>query len=87
MPNPNHGQVTPALNTIETALISAIDQTALSHSILNDLSSLFTAIRKNTDRSDLNHNLAGIGQYLADEWATLLDRQSEELNALMEVKS
>jgi len=60
-------------------LNDAIDNASLCYSILNDLSSLFLAIKSSSDEHSQIRKLANIGQYLADDWANMIDCAREEL--------
>ena len=85
MSNPT--QVAPATRPNHTILNKAIDVTSLGHSTLRDLGALFKAIRDTSDEYSSAHELANIGQYLADNWANMLDGERESLEQMREVQS
>lgn len=68
-----------AIDAALMKVISAVDATALAQSCFNDLSSVFVAIKTLSDEHTTIHALAGIGQYLADDWGNLNDCEREEL--------
>jgi hypothetical protein len=63
-------------------ITKTIDTTALAQSGFSDLGALFLAIRSACDQHTNPYQLAGIGQYLADEWINTLDGELETLEAL-----
>jgi hypothetical protein len=58
-----------------------MNTTALAQSGFSDLGALFLAIRCACDKHTNPYQLAGIGQYLADEWINTLDGELETLTA------
>ncbi|MGD9170052.1 MAG: hypothetical protein PVI97_08330 [Candidatus Thiodiazotropha sp.] len=62
-------------------ITKTIDTTALAQSGFSDLGALFLAIRSACDKHTNPYQLAGIGQYLADEWINTLDGELETLAA------
>jgi hypothetical protein len=58
-----------------------MDTTALAQSGFSNLGALFLAIRSACDKHTHPYQLAGIGQYLADEWINTLDGELETLAA------
>jgi hypothetical protein len=59
-----------------------MDTTALAQSGFTDLGTLCQAIRRACDQHTNPYQLAGIGQYLADEWIDRLDGDLETLAAM-----
>lgn len=47
----------------------AVDITTVQHASISDLGALFSAIRKASDEHTEAYRLAGMGMYLADDWA------------------
>ncbi|HBO5011039.1 TPA: hypothetical protein L4X14_006326 [Pseudomonas aeruginosa] len=62
----------------------AYDSIELAVSTLYDLSAIFRAIYQAEQFPSHNKRLAGVGQYLADDWGSLLDGQAGELKAMLE---
>ncbi|MES9854675.1 MAG: hypothetical protein ABW170_22925 [Candidatus Thiodiazotropha sp. L084R] len=60
-------------------LARAMDTTALAQSGFNDLGALCQAIQSTCDQHSKPYQLAGIGQYLADDWINTLDGELETL--------
>jgi hypothetical protein len=58
-------------------ITKTMDTTALAQSGFSDLGALFLAIRSACDKHTNPYQLAGIGQYLADEWINTLDGELE----------
>ncbi len=56
---------------------SFIEALNLSVSSVSDLGTLFKAIREASEEHTPAFELAGIGQYLSDDWANLIDVQRE----------
>lgn len=77
----NHTQVTP--EALDLAA-KAYDTVELAVSTLYDLSAIFRAIYQAEQSPSHNKRLAGVGQYLADDWGSLLDGQVGELKAMLE---
>jgi hypothetical protein len=63
-------------------LAKAIDTTELAQAGFNELGALCQAIRHTCDKHTNPYHLAGIGQYLADDWVNTLDGELEMLKAL-----
>lgn len=63
-------------------ITKTMDTTALAQSGFSDLGALFLAIRSACDKHTHPYQLAGIGQYLADEWINTLDGELESLKAM-----
>ncbi|MGD8914015.1 MAG: hypothetical protein PVJ68_14915 [Candidatus Thiodiazotropha sp.] len=63
-------------------LARAEDITTLAQSGFSDQGALFQAIRSACDKHTNPYQLAGIGQYLADDWINTLDGELETLAAL-----
>jgi hypothetical protein len=63
-------------------ITKTMDTTALAQSGFSDLGALFLAIRSACDKHTNPYQLAGIGQYLADDWINTLDGELETLKAL-----
>jgi hypothetical protein len=63
-----------------------MDTTALAQSGFSDLGALFLAlflaIRSACDQHTNPYRLAGIGQYLADDWINTLDGELETLEVV-----
>jgi hypothetical protein len=59
-----------------------VETIALAQSGFNDLSVLGQAIRSACDQHTNPYQLAGIGQYLADDWINTLDGELEMLKAI-----
>lgn len=79
MANPT--QVTPEAFDLA---VRAYDTVNLAVSTLYDLSAIFRAIHLAEELPSHNKRLAGVGQYLADDWGGLLDSQLSELKALLD---
>ena len=60
----------------------ARDTTELAQSGFNDLGALCQAIRCTCDQHTHPYQLAGVGQYLADDWINTLDGELETLAAM-----
>jgi hypothetical protein len=60
-------------------ITKTMDTTALAQSGFSDLGALFLAIRSACDKHTNPYQLAGIGQYLADDWINTLDGELETL--------
>jgi hypothetical protein len=73
---------TPIACPASSLLNKAIDNAALCHDCFHDLGSLFKAIRITSTKKTTAYELAGIGQYLADEWGNTIDCECETLNEL-----
>jgi hypothetical protein len=67
-------------------LARTMDTTALAQTGFNDLGALCQAIRCTCDQQTNPYHLAGIGQYLADDWINTLDGELEMLKALRRVR-
>jgi hypothetical protein len=63
-------------------ITKTMDTTALAQSGFSDLGALFLAIRSTCDKHTNPYQLAGIGQYLADDWINTLDGELETLEAV-----
>jgi hypothetical protein len=68
-------------------LTRAEDTITLAQSGFNNLSALCQAIRSACDKHTTPYHLAGIGQYLADDWINTLDGELEILAALRRTQS
>ncbi len=79
MANPT--QVTPEAFDLAA---KAYDSVELAVSTLHCLSAIFRAIYQAEQFPSHNKRLAGVGQYLADDWGSLLDGQAGELKAMLE---
>ncbi|HCK4556869.1 TPA: hypothetical protein N0G95_003776 [Pseudomonas aeruginosa] len=79
MANPT--QVTPEAFDLAA---KAYDSVELAVSTLHCLSAIFRAICQAEQFPSHNKRLAGVGQYLADDWGSLLDGQAGELKAMLE---
>lgn len=77
---------TPAARPHITILNKAIDATSLGYATLRDLGALFRAIRDTSDEYSPARDLANIGQYLADDWANMLDGEREGLEQMRKVR-
>lgn len=77
----NHTQVTPEAFDLAA---KACDTVELAISTLYDLTAIFRAIYQAEQFPSHNKRLAGVGQYLADDWGSLLDGQVGELKAMLE---
>lgn len=62
-------------------ITKTMDTTALAQSGFSDLGALCQAIRSACDKHTNPYQLAGIGQYLADDWINTLDGELETLAA------
>ena len=60
----------------------ASDATHLGLTSLHDLNSLFSAISSAAEKETDAFRLAGMGQYLCDDWARLLDAEHKEFIAM-----
>ena len=68
-------------------LLDAVDAVNLNHSNMEGMEALFTAITRAADKpasSDEIKHLAGIGQYLADQWGYLANEERAKVNELWE---
>ncbi|EXJ14862.1 hypothetical protein [Imhoffiella purpurea] len=74
---------TAPIATISQAQRVADDLDSLTQRILGDLEALFVAVQDATDRHPKANQLAGIGKYLAQDWANLLASNLEELQAAL----
>ncbi|MES9854780.1 MAG: hypothetical protein ABW170_23470 [Candidatus Thiodiazotropha sp. L084R] len=63
-----------------------MDTTALAQSGFNDLSALCQAIQSACGQHSKPYHLAGIGQYLADDWINTLDGELETLATLRQTQ-
>ncbi|TJZ66388.1 hypothetical protein [Chitiniphilus eburneus] len=61
------------------SLNQAIDQATLAQQCFADLSALFRAIARLSDTYTSAHELATLGNTLAQDWANLCDVEREEL--------
>lgn len=75
----------PLKNTGDN-LMDAIDTTSLCYSVINDLSTLFRAIKSQSDKYTEAHKIAVIGQYLSEDWANMLDCEGTRLKEEYETK-
>ncbi|QBI78084.1 hypothetical protein [Pseudomonas phage vB_Pae_CF208a] len=66
------------------AIVGELHSIELAVSTLYDLSAIFRAIYQAEQFPSHNKRLAGVGQYLADDWGSLLDGQVGELKAMLE---
>jgi len=67
-----------ANSSAQGVIKEALDMTTVQHASISDLGALFSAIRKTTDEHSEAHKLAGMGMYLADDWAEIaMDAKSE----------
>tara|TARA_R110002074_G_scaffold402332_1_gene607508 strand:+ start:15518 stop:15751 length:234 start_codon:yes stop_codon:yes gene_type:complete len=67
-------------NTSTQAVINqAIDITDVQQSSIADLGALFSAIRKISDEHSEAYKLAGMGMYLADDWAEMAENSKSDL--------
>lgn len=80
--------------TIDAALdaVRAVsDTTSMEEECFIRLSGLFGAIKQLSDEHSTVHSLAGIGEYLADEWLDLSmserDNLKESWNSLLAIKA
>jgi hypothetical protein len=64
----------------------AVDTIILAQSGFNDLSVLYQVTRSTCDQQTNPYHLAGIGQYLADDWINTLDGELEMLKVLRRVQ-
>jgi hypothetical protein len=80
-------QQPPADCQAYTLLAKAIDITELAQAGFNDLGVLCQAIRNTCDQQTDPYHLAGIGQYLADDWINTLDGELEVLKAIRQPQS
>lgn len=68
--------------------IDSVDAASLARACLRDLSGVFMAIKKLSEEHTTIHTLAGIGLYLADDWANLVcEELNAELDSLRSVKN
>ena len=67
-------------------ITKTMDTTALAQSGFSDLGALCQAIRCACDKHTNPYQLAGIGQYLADEWINTLDGELETLAAVRQAQ-
>jgi hypothetical protein len=81
-PRPKSGAA-PTWEMVSTAYDAAV----LAQSCLTQLAALFDAIQALRERSLAVRELASIGNYLADDWAGLLEAQCEDLKQAMEERS
>jgi hypothetical protein len=63
-------------------ITKTMDTIDLAQSGFSDLGALFLAIRSACDKHTNPYQLAGIGQYLADDWINTLDGELETLAAM-----
>jgi hypothetical protein len=74
-------------NHITSGIITkTMDTTALAQSGFSDLGALCQAIRSACDKHTNPYHLAGIGQYLADDWINTLDGELETLAAMRQTQ-
>lgn len=64
--------------------IQTYDAKHLTMKCFEDLSSLFDAIRSVSQENSTAYKLAGIGRYLADDWANTADCELENIQALLD---
>lgn len=77
---------TPAGNgSTRELVLRAHDVSSLGRSTFADLAGLFNAIKELSREGSTVHRLAGIGAYLADDWANLNDCEREALEAALEM--
>ena len=76
------------LVTCQTCAVlgKAYDNNVFAHSCINDLGSLFQAIRQTSRKHSTIYHLAGIGQYLADDWSNALESEGETLIELKKLQ-
>jgi len=58
-------------SSAQDVIKQVLDMTTAQHASISDLGVLFSAIRKATDEHSEAHKLAGMGMYLADDWAEM----------------
>lgn len=68
-----------ANTSTETVITQAVDMTAVQHASISDLGALFSAIRKISDEHSEAYRLAGMGMYLADDWAEMAENSKSDL--------
>jgi len=66
-------QTIPENNTLSDTVDESITALNLSNQSINDLGTLFTAIREASDKHSAAYELAGIGQHLSDSWGSMVD--------------
>jgi hypothetical protein len=81
-----NNQASPTSYQTCVILDRTMDTTELAQAGLNDLGALCQAIRHASDQHTNPYHLAGIGQYLADDWINTLDGELETLKALRQTQ-
>ncbi len=66
----------------ETVINEAVNMATVQHASISDLGSLFSAIRKVSDEHSEAFKLAGMGMYLADDWAEMAADAKNDLVAM-----
>lgn len=88
----NTTHTTPAaINAALSKVRNAADATSLKMSCFYDLAGLFRVIKELSIEHSSAHTLAGIGEYLADDWGNLnageYDRIKAELDSLLALRA
>ena len=79
--NPVNDQTQKALNLA----LAVCDASDLTETCLDDLKTLFQAIRRASEPGSEAHRLAGIGNYLSADWGNTVASQIEAINEPLNV--
>lgn len=71
-----------ANTSTETVINEAVDMATVQHASISDLGALFNAIRQASDEHTETYKLAGMGMYLADDWADMAADTKNDLVAM-----
>lgn len=77
-----HTQATSEICVDEHKLIRACEALEMARVFVTDMGCLFDAIRDLSDEHSHAYRLAGIGTLLANDWANVIDRESEEADQM-----
>lgn len=72
------------LKEIQSVLNGATDALSLRAACFDDISTIFDAICKSSDKQSHEHRLAKVGAYLTTDWSSLCECNLDDLKAAIE---